>query len=112
MSRIIQQTPAELKKMADEGFANAMKKAIKDKTIDLTKIPQSQRLWWKQFLVEPAVALGTGVGGAKVVAKKEQEKVEKKIESTIIGDKPVEYSDEQIENSLNKVTTTNEIDDD
>jgi hypothetical protein len=69
MSRLIKQTPAELKKMADEGFSNAMKKAIKDKTIKLENIPQSQRLWWRQFIVEPSA----GMGAATVVAKQQQD---------------------------------------
>lgn len=75
MTRLIEQTPAELKKMADEGFANAMKKAVKDKTINLEKIPQSQRLWWKQFVVEPSVGVGTGVLATKEISKNEEQKL-------------------------------------
>jgi hypothetical protein len=112
ITRLVKQTPAELKKMADEGFSNAMKKAIKDGTINLEKIPQSQRLWWKQFLVEPAVGLGTGFGVGTVVAKQEQEKTEKKIQSSIIGDKPAEWTDEEGMKALDKSIQSNEINDD
>jgi hypothetical protein len=112
MTRLIEQTPAELKKMAEEGFSNAMKKAIKDGTINLEKIPQSQRLWWKQFLVEPGVGLGAGVGVGAVVAKQEQEKALEKTKSIIKGDKPAEWTDEEGEQALNKVIQSNEIDDD
>ena len=111
MTRLIEQTPAELKKMADEGFTNALKKAVKDGTIDLEKIPQSQRLWWKQNIVELGSGLGAGIGVATVVAKKEQEKGEEKMKSLVKGDEPAKWTDEQAVEALNKSLQSNEYDD-
>jgi hypothetical protein len=100
MSRIVKQTPGELKKMADEGMVNAMKKAVENKTIDLSKIPQSQRLWWKQMGVEPAVGLGGAVGVAYGKSKIDQSKLESDAKSGSISKEKIVYTQDQIENSF------------
>jgi hypothetical protein len=48
---------------------------VKDGTIDLEKIPQSQRLWWKQFLVEPGVGVGSGIVVAKEISKNQNQQL-------------------------------------
>jgi hypothetical protein len=100
MSRIVKQTPGELKKMADEGMVNAMKKAVENKTIDLSKIPQSQRLWWKQMGVEPAVGLGGAVGVTYTKSKIDQSKLESDAKSGSISKEKIVYTQDQIENSF------------
>jgi hypothetical protein len=112
MTRLIEQTPSELKKMADEGFTNALKKAVKDGTIDLEKIPQSQRLWWKQNIVEPGVGVGAGVLVGKGAAKIEQQKMEDEIGSAVLGDKPGTWTDEEGKEALEKTINSNSINDD
>jgi len=62
LTRALKQTPAELKKSTSALFANTLKEGVKNGTIELSKIPLKQKLWWKEIFVEGGLGLTTGVG--------------------------------------------------
>jgi hypothetical protein len=94
MTRVFKQTPGELKNMTSKSLIKGFTDAVENKTIELSKIPASQLLWWKQLFVEGGVSLSTGVGLQIANTIYQSKKTEEKISSTQFTqtEKSKEYS--------------------
>lgn len=93
LTRAMKQTPAEMKKRTGEFFRDAIGQLVKEKRIELSKIPFKERLQWKLFFVEGGVQVGTGVGLQIAQFFTELTDLEKKMAKMMINpEKAQEYT--------------------
>lgn len=62
LTRALKQTPGELKQATSKALVKSLEQGLKNKTIQLSKIPAKQLLWWKQVFIEGGLSLTTAVG--------------------------------------------------
>jgi hypothetical protein len=80
-SRALQQTKGEMKKNVSKYFVKKLDESVKKGTIQLSKIPLAQKLWWKELFIEGGVALTVGVGLSLMKSIEESEELEKGMSS-------------------------------
>jgi hypothetical protein len=62
LTRALKQTPGELKQATSKALVKSLEQGLKNKSIQLSKIPAKQLLWWKQVFIEGGLSLTTAVG--------------------------------------------------
>jgi hypothetical protein len=81
-TRALKQTSGEMKKNVSKYFVDTLKKSVERGTIELSKIPLKQKLWWKELFVEGGVSLGVGLGLGLVKSIEEEESNVEETQST------------------------------
>jgi hypothetical protein len=117
MTRILQQTPGEIKNIINQGFLNSFKKAVEKGTIQLEKIPLKQLLWWKQLFIEGGLQLTTGVGLSLMnqiyqLQKMVQQTKEKREKTAKVFEKKTSEEKNKSKENVKKIMNAEVVDDD